>query len=60
MNIFKKPLKKSHNEKISGVCAGLVKSLEIDVSWVRLFFVLFWTVWCWFSRLHNISYCFRI
>ena len=41
MNILKKPLKKSHNEKISGVCAGLAKSLEIDVSWVRLFFVLF-------------------
>lgn len=41
MKIFKKPLRKSYDEKIFGVCSGLANSLKIDVSWVRLFFVLF-------------------
>lgn len=41
MDFFKKPLyKKRSNKKIEGICAGLADSLNVDVSWIRLAFVL--------------------
>lgn len=42
MNIFKKAIYKSKDDKkIDGVCGGLAETLEIDSTWIRLFFVIF-------------------
>lgn len=41
MSFLKNPIYKSkNNKKVSGVCSGIAKSMEIDASWVRIAFLL--------------------
>lgn len=40
MENSEKPLRRSHNKKIAGVCGGIAEKLEVDPVVVRLVFVL--------------------
>lgn len=41
MEFLKKPIYKcKKNRKIDGVCAGIAKTIGVDVSWIRLLFVI--------------------
>lgn len=39
-DLFRKPIVKSKNELIDGVCGGLAESISIDPFWIRLLFVI--------------------
>ncbi len=41
MGNAEKPLRRSRDKKIAGVCAGIAEKLELDPTFVRVIFVLF-------------------